>query len=93
LAVVDGERLLVGSFNLDPFSMVDLESMVEAHVPSAARTAEAWISDRVAKAHAITLSELDRGPVRAIVARLLGLLGRALVSLVRRLLATREGER
>src|SRR6202022_2053043 len=36
-AAIDAERLLVGSFNLDPLSLVNLEPLVEVNVPSAAR--------------------------------------------------------
>jgi cardiolipin synthase len=89
LAVIDGERLLVGSFNLDPFSMVDLESLVEARVPAAAQTAESWISDRVERARPITLPEVERRTFGTFVGGLLGLLGRLLVDLVRRLLDAR----
>jgi cardiolipin synthase len=54
LAVVDGQRLLVGSFNLDPFSLANLEALVVADDGAAAADAQAWIARRAAEAHPAT---------------------------------------
>lgn len=47
MAVIDGERLLVGSFNLDPFSMANLEALVITDEESAARSAERWLAGQL----------------------------------------------
>ena len=85
LAVVDGKRLLVGSFNLDPYSLANLEALVESHDLEAARSAEDWILRRVRSARQITVA--DR-PLRWLE-RVLGHLGRALASWIYWLLARR----
>lgn len=44
IAAVDGRRLLVGSFNLDPFSLANLETLVDVEDPRVVAQAETWIS-------------------------------------------------
>ncbi len=58
-AVVDRSRLLVGSFNLDPFSLANLEALVEVDDPEVARAGEAWIASRLARSRAVLLSEIE----------------------------------
>jgi cardiolipin synthase len=53
VAAVDGERLLLGSFNLDPFSLANLETLLEVRERGVAREGEAWILRYVAEARAI----------------------------------------
>lgn len=48
-AVVDGELALLGSFNLDPLSLVNLETLVELHEPRICLEVEAWIDDHLAQ--------------------------------------------
>jgi cardiolipin synthase len=55
MAVADGERLLIGSFNLDPLSLANLEALAEVEVPAAAAAAERWIEARLAEAEPVTL--------------------------------------
>ena len=57
VATVDGRRLLVGSFNLDPFSRVNLESLVEVTDRQLVQRGEAWISDHFTHSRAITSVE------------------------------------
>jgi cardiolipin synthase A/B len=57
VATVDGRRLLVGSFNLDPFSLVNLESLVEVTDRRLVQRGEAWISDHFTHSRAITSVE------------------------------------
>lgn len=84
-AAVDGERLLVGSFNLDPFSLANLESLAEVADPGIAAAGERWILDRFEEGERITLERLGRGSwierfvverVGALVARVAQALGR-----------------
>lgn len=54
VATVDGRRLLVGSFNLDPFSLANQEALVEVADAQVVAQGEAWIQGRFAHARAIT---------------------------------------
>jgi cardiolipin synthase len=49
VATVDGNLLLVGSFNLDPFSLVNLESLVEVGDAKVVGQGEKWIQDHFAR--------------------------------------------
>ena len=53
-AVADGNRMLLGSFNLDPLSIVNMETLVELDDPGAAVELERWIGERVALSHQVT---------------------------------------
>ena len=55
VATIDGRRLLVGSFNLDPFSLANLEALVEVEDSSVAAQGEAWIQDHFARSRVVTL--------------------------------------
>ena len=57
VATVDGDRLLVGSFNLDPFSLVNLEALVEVMDLRVAEQAEAWIQEHFSRSRTITSVE------------------------------------
>lgn len=50
VAVVDGLRLLLGSFNLDPFSLANLEVLAEAEDQALAGAGARWIEARLAEA-------------------------------------------
>ena len=89
---MDGRRLLVGSFNLDPFSLANLEALVDVEETPVVEQAEAWIADRFARSRPVTSVEaglrvqrwlLD--PLGRIVARLAEAIGRTI--------ATRKGRR
>jgi cardiolipin synthase len=57
-AVIDGHKLLVGSFNLDPLSLAMMEILVEADDAVAASGAETWIRSLVARARLVKAEEL-----------------------------------
>jgi cardiolipin synthase len=59
VATVDGHRLLVGSFNLDPFSLANLEALVEVADPVVVQQGEAWIQDHYQRSRAITSVEAN----------------------------------
>jgi cardiolipin synthase A/B len=64
-AVVDESRFLVGSFNLEPFSLANLESLVEVEDAGVAGEGRAWIERRVAEAREVTLADLaGRSPLQ-----------------------------
>jgi len=50
VAVVDGLRLLAGSFNLDPFSLANLEALAEVEDREIAGEGGRWIEARLAEA-------------------------------------------
>jgi cardiolipin synthase len=56
LAVIDDARLLVGSFNLDPLSLANLEALLVADDPALARAGARWIDERVARARPLVPS-------------------------------------
>jgi cardiolipin synthase len=58
MAVADGSLLLLGSFNLDPFSLANLEALAEIHVPGTVADGERWIEARLAEAVPVTLEDV-----------------------------------
>lgn len=52
-AIVDHRRFLVGSFNLDPLSLSNLESLVELDDPDVVPRAEEWIVSHLGQASAV----------------------------------------
>src|SRR5260370_33425065 len=51
--VVDESRMLIGSFNLDPLSLVNLEVLVDVEDPAVAAKGEAWIADHCVRSREI----------------------------------------
>ncbi len=60
-AAVDGGRLLVGSFNLDPFSLANLETLAEVELPDVVRAGERWIEARFEEGDRVTLAAIGEG--------------------------------
>jgi cardiolipin synthase len=91
VATVDGRRLLVGSFNLDPLSLANLETLVEVVESGIVAQAEAWISDHFARSRAMTAVEASTwlhrwllDPLGWLVARLVNMMGVVIASRKRR---------
>jgi len=61
VAVVDGGKVLLGSFNLDPLSLANLESLVEIDDPETAAAARRWFEERAAQARLVPREEAERG--------------------------------
>ncbi|HEX8436900.1 phospholipase D-like domain-containing protein, partial [Archangium sp.] len=59
-AVVDGQRLLVGSFNLDPLSLVNLETLVEVDDAGVAAQANRWVERHVGLSRPVGLEDCAR---------------------------------
>ena len=85
VATVDGQCLLVGSFNLDPFSLANLEALVEVTDPRIVEQGEAWIQHHFVVSRSITTtavsSRLSRwllDPLGGLVARLADVSSRAI---------------
>lgn len=85
VAAVDGRRLLIGSFNLDPLSLANLEALVEVDDPAVVARGETWIEDHLARSRAVTSvdasSWLKRwllDPMGRVVARMADTAGRVI---------------
>ncbi|HVG62526.1 MAG TPA: phosphatidylserine/phosphatidylglycerophosphate/cardiolipin synthase family protein [Hyalangium sp.] len=74
-AVVDGKRLLMGSFNLDPLSMVNLETLVDVEDEGVAAQATAWLDKQLKGARPISLADCSRTGLQAWALDILGLTG------------------
>ena len=57
-AVIDGRKLLVGSFNLDPLSLAMMEILVEADDAGAAGEAADWMGALISRARRVERAEL-----------------------------------
>jgi len=74
-ALVDGKRLLVGSFNLDPLSMVNLETLVDVEDDGVAAQARAWLDNHLKGSRPISLADCSRTGLQAWMLDILGLTG------------------
>jgi cardiolipin synthase len=72
-AVVDGQRLLVGSFNLDPLSLVNLETLVDVEDEAVAAQATAWLDKHLEKSRRIFLEDCARSGLQRWLLDVLGL--------------------
>lgn len=72
-ALVDGRRLLVGSFNLDPLSLVNLETLLEVEEPGVAAQAQRWLERHLAEARPVGLEECTRSGLQRWVLDVVGL--------------------
>jgi cardiolipin synthase len=79
-AAVDGARLLVGSFNLDPLSLANLEALAEVEEPDAVAGGSRWIRARFEEGEEVTLDRIGRGSwlERVLVERIGGVIAAAL---------------
>ncbi len=60
-AAIDGRRLLVGSFNLDPLSLANLEALAEVEDLATAEAGARWIRARFEEGEEITLERIGTG--------------------------------
>lgn len=72
-AVIDGRKLLVGSFNLDPLSLAMMEILVEADDLGAASQAESWMRQLIERARRVDPRDFRTFSFRS---SLLGVAGR-----------------
>lgn len=81
VAVIDGETVLLGSFNLDPLSLANLESLVEIRDRATATAVREWFASRAALARRVDPAEVQRaGPM----GRLLDVVGEAVARFTER---------
>jgi cardiolipin synthase A/B len=97
VATIDGRRLLVGSFNLDPLSLANLETLVEVADPHLVGQVEAWIQDHFTRSRSINSAEASTwqqrwlfDPLGRLVARLVNMIGVVIASRKRRKTQTKE---
>jgi cardiolipin synthase len=91
LAVVDGDRLLAGSFNLDPFSLANLEVLAEVALPGPAAQGARWVRARFDEGERVTLERIGAGSwlERLVVERIGSLVAAAAHRLARHVLRRR----
>lgn len=90
-AVIDGRKLLVGSFNLEPLSLISMEALVEADDRGAAAQGERWMREHFRLAKAVEQGQLaDAGRLRWLRSLLAAVLGSLRGLLERNLVRNRE---
>jgi cardiolipin synthase len=88
-AVVDQERLLLGSFNLDPLSLANQETLVEVKERTAAREAQEWMEKRMWSSVEVTWQTCERSALQRFFLDALGLFGARMAQWVAWLLRSR----
>jgi cardiolipin synthase len=76
VATVDGCRLVVGSFNLDPLSLANQETLVEVTDTHLVGQADAWIAYHFARSIAMTSVEASTWRQRGLLDPLVRLVAR-----------------
>ncbi len=87
-AVLDGKETLIGSFNLDPFSLRNFETLVEVDDPGIASDTEGWIQERIGESREITLAELGTPGIYSWFVMRMGMLGALLARFFGRLMGS-----
>lgn len=84
---VDGRRLLVGSFNLDPFSLANLEALVDVSEHEVVQQGQEWIASRFAESTPMTAVDASSAmrrwlldPLGVVFARFAEAMGRVLAA-------------
>ncbi len=88
--VVDERRMLIGSFNLDPLSLVNLEVLVDVEDPAVAAKGDAWIADHCVRSREINAQAVGGPALRVWLLNALGLLVVGFVRVLARWLAPRR---
>jgi len=87
-AVIDGRETLIGSFNLDPFSLRNFETLVEVDDPGIASDTEGWIEERISEAREISLADSRSPGIYGWLLVRMGLFGALLARFFGRLMGT-----
>jgi cardiolipin synthase len=72
-AAVDGRIFLVGSFNLDPLSLANLEALVEVRELGAVMEGEQWIESKIAQARRVNAAFYARSWIKRWLTDVIGL--------------------
>jgi cardiolipin synthase len=91
-ATADSKVFLVGSFNLDPLSLANLEALVEVSEPEAVQEGERWITSKLSEADRIDPHKHPRPVLVRWVSDVVGLWAARFVQWIARLIS-REGRR
>jgi cardiolipin synthase len=86
-AAVDGRIFLVGSFNLDPLSLANLEALVEVRDPLTVHEGEQWIESRLGLAHRVDASFCARPLLNRWLTDVIGLWAARVAEWIGRLLS------
>ncbi len=89
VATIDDQRLLIGSFNLDPLSLLNLEILVEIRQMLAVSAASTWIQSRLALGRRVALAELRHPSLLRRLVLLIGFLGTKFAHAMRRVITSR----
>jgi cardiolipin synthase A/B len=94
-AAVDEQVFLVGSFNLDPLSLANLEALVEIHDPATVQAGEQWIRAKIARSVRVDPSLFVRPRLKRWITDVIGLWATRLAEWAGRVLARsgRPGDR
>jgi len=92
-AVIDGEKLLVGSFNLDALSLTNMETLLEADDAALAGQGAVWMRGHLALARPISFADCTRPGVRGFIEGALGFLFAQLGEWAEKLMARRARPR
>lgn len=84
---IDGQRLLTGSFNLDPFSLVNLEVLADVTDPLLVAKADEWITSQLASSNEVQREACARSRLSRWLHNAIGLLILNLANRFARLLA------
>lgn len=88
VAVIDGRRVLLGSFNLDPYSLYNLETLVEIDDPGTGSEARRWFEERAAQARRVEPDAIARP---GLAGRALDAVGSVVARLVERVARLLDG--
>ena len=86
-AAVDGRIFLVGSFNLDPLSLANLEALVEVRDPPTVSEGERWIESRIAQAVRVDSNFCAQPLLKRMITNLIGLFAARVAEWIGRLLS------
>jgi cardiolipin synthase len=87
-AVIDGRMTLIGSFNLDPFSLRNFETLVEVDDLGIASDTEGWIIQRMTVGRRITVADRGGPGIWRWIGDHIGLFGARLASWLGALMGT-----
>jgi len=90
LGLIDGNRLLLGSFNLDPLSMVNMEVLLEVREPAVVADATGWFDQYLALSRRVLPQDCVRPGLRGWLDEVLGGLFLKGARVLRRLISTQR---
>ena len=77
---------MIGSFNLDPFSLRNFETVVDVNDPGIASDTEGWVAKHIAESQQVTLADCRPPGIRSWVLVWAGFIGAELARFFGRLM-------